>query len=79
MTISAERLLKVKDDHDLIRRCQAGDKAAFDALLKEQYDVIYRVAYRWCGDQHHAQDIAQLACIKLAKSIHQFRFEASFS
>ncbi len=63
----------------LIRRCQNGDRAAFNELVTEQYDVIYRIAFKWCSDQHNAEDIAQLACIKLAKSIQQFRFEASFS
>lgn len=64
---------------NLIRRCQTGDRDAFDTLLKEHYDAIYRIAYKWCGDQHNAQDIAQQACIKLARNINQFRFESSFS
>ena len=66
-------------DEELIRRCQSGDRAAFDTLIKQQYDIIYRIAYKWCGDQHNAQDIAQQACIKLASSIAQFRFESSFN
>lgn len=66
-------------DHDLIKRCQNGDKAAFEALLGTHYDTIYRVAYRWCGDQHNAQDITQQACLKLARSITQFQFKSSFS
>lgn len=66
-------------DDELIQRCQTGDRAAFDLLINEQYDLIYRIAYKWCQDQHNAQDIAQQACIKLASSISQFRFESSFS
>jgi len=68
-----------KDDNKLIRRCQNGDREAFDELLNQYYDLIYRIAYKWCGDQHNAQDIAQQACIKLARSLVQFRFESSFS
>lgn len=64
---------------ELIRRCQSGDRAAFDALLNAEYEIIYRIAYKWCNDPHNAQDIAQQACIKLANSIGQFRFESCFS
>ena len=66
-------------DNSLVRRCQSGDKAAFEELLNQHYDTVYRFAYRWCGDQHNAQDITQQACIKLARSITQFRFDSSFT
>lgn len=66
------------NDNTLIKRCQNGDKAAFEALLNHHYDSIYRFAYRWCGDQHNAQDIAQLASMKLARSIGLFEFKSSF-
>lgn len=65
-------------DDELIRRCQNGDRESFDVLIRQHYDIIYRIAYKWCGDQHNAQDIAQQACIKLARSIGQFRFDSSF-
>ncbi len=63
----------------LIDRCQAGDASAFEQLLELHYDTIYRFAYRWCADQHNAQDITQLACIKLASSIAQFKHQSSFT
>ena len=63
----------------LIKRCQKGDKNAFEQLLNEHYDTIYRFAYRWCGDQTNAQDITQQACLKLANSITQFEFKSSFN
>lgn len=66
-------------DDALIKRCQNGDSNAFEALLEHYYDTIYRFAYRWCNDQTNAQDITQLVCMKLAKSVHQFKFESSFS
>ena len=66
-------------DDPLIKKCQAGDLQAFDQLLNQHYDTIYRYAYKWCGDQHNAQDITQTACMKLAKSIQQFDFKASFT
>jgi len=62
-----------------VRRAQAGDVAAFEALLEAHYTQIYRFAYRWCGQRQAAEDIAQQACIKLADNLSQFRFESAFS
>jgi RNA polymerase sigma-70 factor (ECF subfamily) len=67
------------DDQDLIRRAQAGDAAAFASLVDQHYDTIHRFAWKWCGHAANAEDIAQLACIKLAGSLAQFRFQAAFT
>lgn len=66
-------------DETLIKRCQNGDRAAFEALLEHYYDTIYRFAYRWCQNQTNAQDITQIVCMKLASSIQQYNFKSSFS
>ena len=66
-------------DKTLIKQCQNGDRASFEALLERHYDTIYRFAYRWCQNQTNAQDITQLVCMKLAKSIQQYQFKSSFS
>jgi len=67
------------DDSALIRLAQAGDAAAFETLLTHYYDTIFRFAYKWCGSRADAEDITQQACIKLARSLGQFRFESAFS
>jgi RNA polymerase sigma-70 factor (ECF subfamily) len=62
----------------LIERAQNGDRGAFEALLQNYYDVIFRIAYRWSGNHADAEDITQNACIKLARSIDSFRFQSAF-
>jgi len=62
----------------LIRRAQSGDVGSFAELLDRHYDTIYRIAWKWCGHRANAEDIAQLACIKLAGSLAQFRFQSAF-
>ncbi len=62
----------------LIKQAQNGDKGAFETLLRSHYDVMYRTAYRWCGNRPDAEDITQNACIKLARSIDTFRFQSAF-
>lgn len=66
-------------DRQRVRRAQAGDAAAFAALLEAHYDLMYRFAFRWCGQQQAAEDITQQSCIKLAEAIGQFRFESAFT
>jgi len=66
-------------DHALVELSQSGDKAAFEMLLNQHYEGIFRIAYRWCNDPHNAQDITQQACLKLSQSIHQFQFKSSFT
>lgn len=67
------------DELALIRQAQAGDAAAFEQLLTTHYDLLFRFAYKWCGNRADAEDVTQQACMKLARSIGQFRFESSFS
>jgi RNA polymerase sigma-70 factor (ECF subfamily) len=67
------------DDLSLIRRAQAGDQTSFAELLDLYYDTIHRSAWKWCGHAANADDIAQLACIKLASSLPQYRFQAAFT
>jgi RNA polymerase sigma factor (sigma-70 family) len=63
----------------LIQQAQGGDASSFAELVDLHYDTIYRFAWKWCGHRTDAEDIAQQACIKLAQSLKQFRFQAAFS
>ena len=66
--------------HDaLIRQAQGGDKQAFASLLELHYEHIFVFSYQWCGNRQDAEDITQLVCVKLAKSIMQFSFKSKFS
>ena len=67
------------DDQALIRKAQGGDATSFAELLDLYYDTIHRFAWKWCGHAANADDIAQLACLKLANSLVQYRFQAAFT
>ena len=67
------------DENALIKAAQGGDAAAFEQLLEARYDTIFRFAMTWCGNRDDAEDVAQQACIKLARSLVQFKFESAFS
>jgi RNA polymerase sigma-70 factor (ECF subfamily) len=68
-----------QDLQETIRRAQRGDREAFSRLVEQHYAAMFRFACRYCGDRQDAQDVTQQACIKLARSIEQFRFESAFS
>jgi RNA polymerase sigma-70 factor (ECF subfamily) len=67
------------EEQGLIRRAQEGDATAFGELLDLYYDTIFRFAWKWSRHRANAEDIAQLACLKLANSLAQYRFQAAFS
>ena len=60
-------------------RCQAGDKAAWDELIKQHEKSIYRFAYRLCKNYDDAADIAGQVFVRLYQNLHTFRHEASFT
>lgn len=64
---------------ELIKRAQAGDTKAFEALVGECYDMMFKMAFKWCGNQGDAEDITQESCIKLARGLHSFRHDCKFS
>ncbi|GAB3275391.1 RNA polymerase sigma factor [Parahaliea aestuarii] len=64
---------------DRIRRAQRGDREAFSRLVEDHYASMYRFALKYCGQRADAEDITQQACIKLARSLGQFRFQAAFT
>ncbi|KKB76095.1 RNA polymerase sigma70 [Devosia soli] len=63
----------------LVRRAQNGDGDAFAQLIEDQYDRIYRTAWRWCGNAHDAEDIAQDVCVRLGDAIRGFDGRSAFS
>jgi RNA polymerase sigma-70 factor (ECF subfamily) len=66
-------------DKELIAKAQGGDQSAFEALVRDSYDLMFRIAFKWCGNQEDAEDITQNACIKLARHIDGFQFKSAYS
>lgn len=68
-----------QDAATLVGRARAGDRAAFAAIVSDNYDFIYRTAYKWSGKREDAEDIAQEVCLKLATAIGSFDGRSAFS
>ena len=67
------------NESEMIDLAMAGDAKAFRELLDIHYMTIYRMAFRFCGNQHDAEDVTQLACIKVADQISSFRKQSAFT
>jgi RNA polymerase sigma factor (sigma-70 family) len=63
----------------LVARAQNGDGAAFADLIDAHYDLIYRAAWKWCGNRTDAEDVAQDVCVKLGQAIRGFDGRSAFS
>ena len=66
-------------DEILVAAAAAGNRAAFDALLRRHYDRIHGLAWQLTGSRADADDIAQEVCCTLVEKIGSFRGEARFT
>src|SRR5262249_39639308 len=66
-------------DDDLLAATLAGDRRAFEALLRRHYDRIHGLAWQLTGSRADADDIAQDVCCTLVEKIGGFRREAKFT
>jgi RNA polymerase sigma-70 factor (ECF subfamily) len=66
-------------DEGLVAAAAAGDRAAFEALLRRHYDRVHGLAWQLTGSRTDADDIAQEVCCTLVEKIGSFRGEAKFT
>jgi RNA polymerase sigma factor (sigma-70 family) len=66
-------------DADLAAAAVAGDRTAFEALLRRHYDRIHGLAWQLTGARADADDVAQDVCCTLVEKIGSFRGEAKFA
>src|SRR3954466_1042473 len=62
-----------------VTAAKAGDRAAFDDLVRATHADAYTLAYRLGGNEEDARDVVQEAYLRAFKSIKKFREDAAFS
>jgi len=75
---SSSSMSEQKKDLGLVRKAQAGDKAAFDLLVRKYQNKIISLVSRYLGNNGDVQDVAQDAFIKAYIALPGFRGEAAF-
>ena len=66
------------NDAELIRRCKAGDVAAFEPLVERYRQRVWRLAYQVLRDPEEALDCAQEAFVRAYQSLSSFREQSAF-
>lgn len=65
-------------DEELVRRVQAGDRRAFDLLVRRHQHKVIGVISRYVQDWAEAQDVAQEAFVRAFRALGNFRGESAF-
>lgn len=65
-------------DQLLVKRVQAGDKAAFDLLVRKYQHKVVGLISRYIYDHHEALDVAQEAFVKAWRALPRFRGDSAF-
>ena len=66
-------------DAELVERWRAGDRSAFEALVRLHQRRVFHLLMRMLGSREEAEDVAQEAFLSLHRHGHRFRGEARFS
>ena len=62
----------------LVKRCQAGEREAFNEIVRSYQKKVLNLAYHFLGNYTEAVDLTQDAFIKAYLSIKKFRQESNF-
>jgi len=67
-----------ESDQQLVERVQAGDKAAFDVLVRKYQHRVLKLVSRFVSDAAEAEDVAQEAFLKAYRALASFRGDSAF-
>jgi RNA polymerase sigma-70 factor (ECF subfamily) len=56
----------------LVRRCVAGDAAAWEEIVQRYHRRIYNICYRFAGSTDDAQDLTQEVFIKMYRTLNTY-------
>jgi RNA polymerase sigma-70 factor (ECF subfamily) len=65
-------------DSDLVARFLAGDRSAFDVLVRRHQAAIRRLVLRYVKSEADAMDITQMAFVRAFEKLSEFRGDALF-
>lgn len=63
----------------LIEQAKQGDRNAFETLMDNSFDRVFRLAYRITGSREAAEDVAQEVFLQAYRSLPRFRSDCRFS
>ncbi len=70
--------VKTVDEHSLVREAQAGNRMAFEELVRRYDREVLRLALSLVHRAEDARDIYQESFLRAYRNLERFRFECSF-
>ena len=70
--------MRMDEDLDLINRTEAGEREAFDDLVRKYQKQLYAMLYRMVGNHEDASDLLQKAFVKVFTGLRTFERRATF-
>jgi len=67
-----------RETASLVGAAAAGDRSAFDQLVRLHAEQVYRVALRMLDNPHDAEDVQQETFVQAFRRLRSFRGEAAF-
>lgn len=73
-----QRAVQKTDEQVLVRQAQAGNRPAFEELVRRYDREVLRLAYSLVRGNEDARDIYQEVFLRAYRNLSRFRFECSF-
>jgi len=70
--------VKLDEERALVRKAQAGDRLAFEDLVRRYDRDVLRLALNLVHRPEDARDVYQEGFLRAYRNLHRFRFECSF-
>src|SRR5688500_20180112 len=72
INVGAAKSLAVNAGADLVRKCRAGDGAAWEEIVQSYSRRIYNLAYRFTSRADTAEDLTQEVFVRVYRSLEQY-------
>ena len=70
--MGAVRSLATNEGAELVRRCRAGDGAAWEEIIQSYSRRVYNLAYRFTSRADSAEDLTQDVFVRVYRSLDQY-------
>lgn len=78
LAVVRDRMAGAEADRLLVQRVQAGDSAAFNALVLKYQQRVFKLVSRYVRDREEALDVTQEVFVRAYKALGGFRGESAF-